>query len=76
MVALLREVGKLVTQDMEKTEALAFFASFSLVRFSLRTPTSPSLLTVHGSKAVEESGVTDHLSQLATHKSTGLVGLH
>jgi len=65
-----------VTQDMEKTEVLdAVFASFSLQRFSLRPPKSLSLLAVRGCKAVEEGGVTDHLSQRAVQKSTGLDGL-
>lgn len=71
MVPPLRVVEELVTW---KRQVRAVFASFSPVRFALRPPRSPSLLTVRGSRAVEEGGVTDHLSQLAVHKSTGLRG--
>lgn len=76
MVPLHRGVEELVTQDIEKTDVLIFFAPFSLVRFALRPLKSSSLLTVGGSKAVGEGRVTDHLSQPATHKCTGLDGLH
>lgn len=76
MVPLVKGVGALVTQDVEKTEVHnPFSASFSLARFSLRPPRSPSL-TICGSKAAEEGGVTNHLGQLAVHKSSGLNGLH
>lgn len=68
MVPLLRGVEELVTQDVGKTEVPVLFASFSLVRFALRPRRSPRPLTVCGSKAIGEGGVTDHLRR----KSTGL----
>ena len=74
MVPLVRGVEELVTQDMEKTEVLnPFFASFSLARFALRPPRSPSLLALCECKAVstaDESQVRDHLSQWDVYSRT------